>query len=57
MLVIDPNHRISVTDALHHPYVNLWYDASEVEAPPSGRYDSAVESGEHTVEDWKGTYH
>ncbi|KAI6176003.1 Stress-activated protein kinase JNK [Aphelenchoides bicaudatus] len=53
MLVIDPNYRISVKDALHHPYVNLWYDANEVDAPPSGRYDSAVESGEHSVEDWK----
>jgi c-Jun N-terminal kinase len=36
MLVIDPNHRISVEDALHHPYVNLWYDTSEVDAPSSG---------------------
>lgn len=54
MLVVDPNYRISVEEALQHPYVNLWYDTSEVDAPPSGRYDSAVESGEHTVEDWKG---
>ncbi|KAI6214397.1 Stress-activated protein kinase JNK [Aphelenchoides besseyi] len=53
MLVIDPNNRISVTDALHHPYVHLWYDAAEVDAPPSGRYDSAVESVEHTVDEWK----
>jgi len=53
MLVIDPNNRINVEDALQHPYVNLWYDAAEVDAPPSGRYDSAVEAGENTVEDWK----
>ncbi|CAD5221237.1 unnamed protein product [Bursaphelenchus okinawaensis] len=53
MLIIDPNYRITVEQALQHPYVHLWYDAEEVEAPPSGRYDSAVESGEHTVDDWK----
>uniref|UniRef100_A0A1I7RIM0 Stress-activated protein kinase JNK n=1 Tax=Bursaphelenchus xylophilus TaxID=6326 RepID=A0A1I7RIM0_BURXY len=53
MLVIDPNYRITIEQALQHPYVHLWYDAEEVEAPPSGRYDSAVESGEHTVDDWK----
>ncbi|KAI6192935.1 Stress-activated protein kinase JNK [Aphelenchoides fujianensis] len=53
MLVIDPNHRINVQEALLHPYVHLWYDASEVDAPPSGRYDSRVESVEHSVEEWK----
>jgi c-Jun N-terminal kinase len=53
MLVVDPNYRVSVEEALQHAYVNLWYDTNEVDAPPSGRYDSAVESGEHTVEDWK----
>ena len=30
MLVIDPNKRISVDDALMHPYINVWYDESEV---------------------------
>jgi c-Jun N-terminal kinase len=32
MLVIDPNHRISVDEALNHPYINVWYDDSEVNA-------------------------
>ena len=32
MLVIDPLKRCSVSEALKHPYVNVWYDASEVEA-------------------------
>eukprot|EP00112_Aurelia_sp_Birch-Aquarium-sp1_P023834 Seg727.1 transcript_id=Seg727.1/GoldUCD/mRNA.D3Y31 product="Mitogen-activated protein kinase 8" protein_id=Seg727.1/GoldUCD/D3Y31 len=32
MLVIDPLKRCSVTEALKHPYVHVWYDASEVEA-------------------------
>jgi c-Jun N-terminal kinase len=53
MLIVDPNNRISVQDALQHQYVHLWYDASEVDAPPSGIYDASVESAENTVEDWK----
>ena len=32
MLVVDPLKRCSVSEALKHPYVNVWYDASEVEA-------------------------
>lgn len=32
MLVIDPLHRISVDDAINHPYINVWYDDSEVNA-------------------------
>ena len=30
MLVIDPEKRISVDEALMHPYINVWYDESEV---------------------------
>jgi len=30
MLVVDPERRISVDDALMHPYINVWYDESEV---------------------------
>lgn len=32
MLVIDASKRISVDEALQHPYINVWYDPSEVEA-------------------------
>lgn len=32
MLVIDPQCRISVDDALLHPYINVWYDEQEVNA-------------------------
>ena len=32
MLVINPAKRISVDDALQHPYINVWYDPAEVEA-------------------------
>lgn len=30
MLVIDPELRINVDQALEHKYINLWYDESEV---------------------------
>ena len=30
MLVIDPDKRISVDDALMHAYINVWYDEGEV---------------------------
>lgn len=32
MLVIDPERRISVDDALMHPYIYVWFDESEVNA-------------------------
>lgn len=32
MLVIDPERRISVDEALMHPYINVWYDETEVNA-------------------------
>ncbi len=32
MLVIDVSKRISVEEALQHPYINVWYDPAEVEA-------------------------
>ena len=35
MLQIDPKNRITVDQALAHPYVNIWFDASEVNAVSS----------------------
>lgn len=35
MLVIDPQSRISVDEALLHPYINVWYDEQEVNAVSS----------------------
>ena len=32
MLKIDPSERCSVDGALRHPYVNIWWDKSEVDA-------------------------
>lgn len=35
MLKIDPYHRCTVDGALRHPYVNIWWDKSEVDAVSS----------------------
>ncbi|KAE9545809.1 hypothetical protein FO519_010979, partial [Halicephalobus sp. NKZ332] len=40
MLVIDPRHRITVQEALKHPYVKLWYKAEEIEGQTLKSYDS-----------------
>ncbi|CAF4034819.1 unnamed protein product, partial [Rotaria sp. Silwood1] len=32
MLVIDSEKRMSVDEALNHPYINAWYEDSEVNA-------------------------
>ncbi|XP_075734402.1 mitogen-activated protein kinase dJNK isoform X3 [Rhipicephalus microplus] len=53
MLVIDPERRISVDEALAHPYINVWYDEAEVNAPAPASYDHSVDEREHTVEQWK----
>ncbi|KAM3863268.1 mitogen-activated protein kinase 8 isoform 3-T3 [Diretmus argenteus] len=53
MLVIDASKRISVDVALKHPYINVWYDPAEVEAPPPKIMDKQLDEREHTVEEWK----
>ncbi|XP_038060873.1 stress-activated protein kinase JNK-like [Patiria miniata] len=53
MLVIDPAERISVDEALEHPYINVWYDPAEVEGPVPITYDHTIDEREHTVEQWK----
>jgi len=53
MLVIDPDKRINVDEALMHPYINVWYDESEVNAPPPGSWEHAVDERDLTVEQWK----
>ena len=42
MLVIDPEKRISVDEALLHPYINVWYDEGEVNAVSVLPYKSSV---------------
>uniref|UniRef100_A0A3P9K5V2 Stress-activated protein kinase JNK n=2 Tax=Oryzias TaxID=8089 RepID=A0A3P9K5V2_ORYLA len=53
MLIIDPAKRISVDEALQHPYINVWYDPAEVEAPPPQIYDKQLDEREHSIEEWK----
>ncbi|KAM4033064.1 mitogen-activated protein kinase 8 isoform 1-T1 [Anomaloglossus baeobatrachus] len=53
MLVIDASKRISVDDALLHPYINVWYDSLEAEAPPPKIPDKQLDEREHTIEEWK----
>ncbi|XP_072347842.1 mitogen-activated protein kinase 8 isoform X3 [Scyliorhinus torazame] len=53
MLVIDASKRISVDDALQHPYINVWYDPTEVEAPPPKIYDKQLDERDHTIDEWK----
>ncbi|KAI4877628.1 hypothetical protein NFI96_022985, partial [Prochilodus magdalenae] len=53
MLVIDASKRISVDEALQHPYINVWYDPAEVEAPPPAIMDKQLDEREHTVDEWK----
>ncbi|KAI9534699.1 Mitogen-activated protein kinase 10 [Dissostichus eleginoides] len=62
MLIIDPSKRISVDDALQHPYINVWYDPAEVEAardliqismPPPQIYDKQLDEREHSIDEWK----
>uniref|UniRef100_A0A7E4UTU5 Stress-activated protein kinase JNK n=1 Tax=Panagrellus redivivus TaxID=6233 RepID=A0A7E4UTU5_PANRE len=53
MLVIDPNNRISVSNAILHPYVNPWYDASEFETQTITQYDNTVDTAENSLDDWR----
>ncbi|CAG2233070.1 stress-activated protein kinase JNK-like isoform X1 [Mytilus galloprovincialis] len=63
MLVVDPEKRISVDEALMHPYIHVWYDESEVNGvsvhvgeahvPAPQPYDHTVDEQEHTVDEWK----
>lgn len=56
MLVIDPEKRISVEGALNHPYIRLWREESEVNAPAPNSYDESFEQQERTVDQWKGKF-
>ncbi|TNN53364.1 Mitogen-activated protein kinase 10 [Liparis tanakae] len=43
MLIIDPAKRIQVDEALQHPYINVWYDPTEVETPLTVFNDGVVD--------------
>ena len=35
MLIVDPDKRMSVDEALNHPYINVWFEDSEVNSVSS----------------------
>jgi len=51
MLVIDPAKRISVVEALHHPYVHVWYDANEVECVSTSDDDNGDDDDDNDDDD------
>ncbi|KAI6656343.1 Stress-activated protein kinase JNK-like [Oopsacas minuta] len=54
LLEIDPEKRLTVDDALKHPYVNIWYDVNEVElAPPPRIWEPHYDDRKHPVSKWK----
>lgn len=53
MLVIDPEKRISVDDALLHPYVNIWYKERDVNVPVPRPWDHSITYHELTIDQWK----
>uniref|UniRef100_A0A2K5C6E4 Stress-activated protein kinase JNK n=1 Tax=Aotus nancymaae TaxID=37293 RepID=A0A2K5C6E4_AOTNA len=56
MLVIDPAKKISVDDALQHPYINVWLTQLLfvfIWQPPPQIYDKQLDEREHTIEEWK----
>uniref|UniRef100_A0A915A759 Stress-activated protein kinase JNK n=1 Tax=Parascaris univalens TaxID=6257 RepID=A0A915A759_PARUN len=54
MLQIDPEKRISIDEAVQHPYVKLWFIDSEWNAPlPENRYDPQNDLVERPIEQWR----
>ncbi|KAH7716111.1 Jnk2 [Aphelenchoides avenae] len=53
LLVVDLDRRMTVGQALRHPYVIKWYRTEEADAQPSAAYDASYEDGINTVEGWK----
>ncbi|VDM94852.1 unnamed protein product [Thelazia callipaeda] len=54
MLQIDPEKRISIDEAVRHPYVNLWFTDAEWNLPiPENRYDSNNDVIERSIPSWK----
>lgn len=54
MLVLDPVRRISIVDALQHPYVNMWFDENEINTEKPQQYNVLSEYFNFEVDQWKG---
>ncbi|KAM3725324.1 GLH-binding kinase [Dirofilaria immitis] len=54
MLQIDPEKRISIDEAISHPYVHLWFRDEEWNVPlPENRYDTNNDLTELPIDSWK----
>lgn len=53
MLTFNPDHRISVNEALDHPYVSWRQHEEEIQNQPKGVYDGAIEKQTLSTEEWK----
>lgn len=53
MLKIDPRERITVDQALEHPYLNLWYKDEEVNSHPPEPYDGLIDDYVLEMQQWK----
>lgn len=53
MLVIDPLDRITVDEALKHPYIAVYYDPTEVDAPPPVIEGLDFVNKTFTIRQWK----
>uniref|UniRef100_A0A182P7F2 Stress-activated protein kinase JNK n=1 Tax=Anopheles epiroticus TaxID=199890 RepID=A0A182P7F2_9DIPT len=53
MLAFDPLERISVDEALAHPYINVWYYEEDVNWPAPKPYDHTIDAQNLTVAQWK----
>ncbi len=57
MLVIDPNHRISIDDALNHRYLQgYWHNEADFNVAPQNMtsVEPNIDECERTADQWKG---
>uniref|UniRef100_A0A914EDV9 Uncharacterized protein n=1 Tax=Acrobeloides nanus TaxID=290746 RepID=A0A914EDV9_9BILA len=51
MLVLNPDRRISIEEALKHSYVDLYEPEDPVE--PMGSYDTSIETRNLNIDEWR----
>lgn len=56
MLVIDPSQRITIEEALMHPYVSHWYKADEINVQVPRNDEFCVEHENYMTDDWKSKH-
>ncbi|RWS16651.1 c-Jun NH2-terminal kinase-like protein [Dinothrombium tinctorium] len=52
MLKYNSDERISIDEALCHPYINVWCKENKVNAISTHSYDHSIEEKEYKIEDW-----